>query len=65
MMYELNKSVCDTFPSLNPISILDYPAEDVFELIKQMVEYGERHPNNEQSTIKRTPYERPAGDDWV
>lgn len=58
MFFEINKSICDTFNGLDPIKLLDYPAEDVFELINNMIAYNNRNENN-STVIKRK-----AGDDW-
>lgn len=59
MFFEINKSLCDSFNGLDPIKILDYPAEDVFELINNMIAYSNRNNNSNNEVIKRK-----AGDDW-
>lgn len=58
MFFEINKSICESFNGLDPIKLLDYPAEDVFELINNMIAYNNRNRNN-SDVIKRK-----AGDDW-
>lgn len=51
--------LCKCFTGLDPIKLLDYPAEDVFNLINNMVSY-----NNRQQEIKKKAKRRPAGDNW-
>lgn len=64
MFFDINKSLCETFTGLDPIKLLDYPAEDVFELINNLVDYNGRN-NKEQSRQKDSSrIRRPAGDDW-
>lgn len=42
MFFDINKNLCDAFNGLDPIKLLDHPAEDVFELIKGLIDYNQR-----------------------
>lgn len=63
MFYEINRNLCETYPGLDPLKLLEYPAEDVFNLINGTIEYNKRkkvtHKGNTSSVIRRQ-----AGDDW-
>ena len=59
LFFEINKNLCECFSGLDPIKLLDYPAEDVFDLINNMVAY-----NNRQEKIKKNANRKKAGDDW-
>jgi hypothetical protein len=61
MFFDINKALCEAYAGLDPIKLLDYPAEDVFDLINNTVSYNNR--NNKEvkhSNVTR----RPAGDNW-
>ena len=63
MFFDINKSLCDTYAGLDPIKLLDYPAEDVFDLINNTISYNKRNKkknNNNNSKVIR----REAGDNW-
>ena len=61
MFFDINKSLCEAFTGLDPIKLLDYPAEDVFDLINNMIGYNSRNKKqNKNSTVIR----REAGDNW-
>ena len=61
MFFDINKTLCEVFTGLDPIKLLDYPAEDVFELINNMISYNSRNSKqNKNSTVIR----RQAGDNW-
>ena len=65
MFFEINKSLCDTYSGLDPIKLLDYPAEDVFDLINSLVDYNTR--NNKRDGVSRSNngvIRKKAGDDW-
>lgn len=65
MFFEINKSLCDTFPGLDPVKLLDYPAEDVFELINGLVEHNQRQKSaTGKSTTSSGVIRKPAGDNW-
>lgn len=49
MFFDINKNLCDTFPALDPIKLLDYPAEDVFNLINDTIDYNQRNKKAEAS----------------
>ena len=63
MFYDINKNLCDTFPALDPIKLLDYPAEDVFDLINGTMDYNRRKKSS-KSPVNTGVVRRPAGDDW-
>ena len=61
MFFDINKTLCEVFTGLDPIKLLDYPAEDVFNLITNMVSYNSRNKKqNKNSTVIR----RQASDNW-
>ena len=62
MFFVINKSLCETFTGLDPIKLLDYPAEDVFNLINGVVDYNNRNGKGKQN--KAGVIRRPAGDNW-
>lgn len=65
MFFEINKSLCETYSGLDPIKLLDYPAEDVFDLINGLVDYNGR--NNKRDGVSRSNngvIRKKAGDDW-
>jgi hypothetical protein len=61
MFFEINKNLCETFTGLDPIKLLDYPAEDVMNLISGLIDFNGRNDNkNNNSGVIR----KKAGDDW-
>lgn len=61
MFFDINKALCEAYAGLDPIKLLDYPAEDVFELINDTINYNKRHgKENKNNKVIR----RPAGDNW-
>lgn len=61
MFFDINKSLCDVYAGLDPIRLLDYPAEDVFDLINNTVSYNKR---NSKKKNTNTVIRREAGDNW-
>lgn len=61
MFFDINKSLCETYAGLDPIKLLDYPAEDVFDLINNTVSYNRR---NNKDKSNSGVIRRKAGDDW-
>lgn len=61
MFFDINKALCETYSGLDPINLLDYPAEDVFELINNTISYNNR--NSKEKKNNRV-IRRPAGDNW-
>lgn len=59
MFFEITFSLCEVYKGLDPIKLLDYPAEDVFNLINSTLLHGRREKKEQTNVIKR-----PAGDDW-
>lgn len=65
MFFEINKSLCEAYSGLDPIKLLDYPAEDVIELINQTLSYGERHKgDNNFKSNNPNKIRRQASDNW-
>lgn len=67
MFFDINKNLCDTFPALDPIKLLDYPAEDVFNLINDIIDYNQRNKSDEEDGYMSNSSNEicvPAGDDW-
>ena len=62
MFFDINKALCEAFAGLDPIKLLDYPAEDVFDLINNTISYNSRNKN--QSKNSSTVIRRKAGDNW-
>lgn len=66
MFFDINKSLCDTYAGLDPVKLLDYPAEDVFDLINGLMDYNKR--NNDSGTKNKdkgkNEIRRKAGDNW-
>lgn len=61
MFFEINKILCETFTGLDPIRLLDYPAEDVFDLINGLSDFNMR---DEKKTAKTNVIRKRANDDW-
>lgn len=61
MFYEINRSLCESYSGLDPLKLLDYPAEDVFNLIKETISYNQRQKKTKD---KANVIRKPAGDDW-
>lgn len=67
MFFDINKNLCDTFPGLDPIKLLDYPAEDVFNLINDIIDYNQRNKSDDEDGDSSNSSKEicvPAGDDW-
>jgi len=63
MFFDINKSLCEAFTGLDPIKLLDYPAEDVFDLINGLIAHNGRNKKQSGST-KSGVIRKKAGDDW-
>ena len=61
MFFEINKTLCEVFTGLDPIKLLDYSAEDVFDLINNVISYNSR---NTKQSKNSTVIRREAGDNW-
>lgn len=61
MFYDINKALCDSYKGLDPIKLLDYPAEDVFNLINGLIDYNSRNNNKSEKT---NVIRKKAGDNW-
>lgn len=61
MFFDINKALCEAYSGLDPIKLLDYPAEDVFELINNTSSYNKC---NRKETKNNRTIRRPAGDNW-
>ena len=65
MFFDINKSLCEVYAGLDPIKLLDYPAEDVFDLINNTISYNKRNNNGKQSKNNNSRViRREAGDNW-
>ena len=62
MFFEINKALCESFTGLDYIKLLDYPAEDVFDLISNMISFNNR--NKKKKDNKSTVIRRQASDNW-
>jgi hypothetical protein len=62
MFFEINKALCESYSGLDPIKLLDYPAEDVFDLINNTISYNKR--NKKKNSSNDTVIRREAGDNW-
>lgn len=63
MFYDINKTLCETYTGLDPLKLLDYPAEDVFNLINGLIDHNER--NRKQIKAQNSGVIRKkAADNW-
>ena len=62
MFFDINKALCESYSGLDPIKLLDYPAEDVFDLINNTICFNKR--NSKKKNINRGVIRREAGDNW-
>lgn len=61
MFFDINKMLCENYIGLNPLALLDYPAEDVFELIAGTLTYNKRNKKGQNRT---SVIRKQAGDNW-
>ncbi len=61
MFFDINKTLCEVFTGLDPIKLLDYSAEDVFDLINNVISYNSR---NKKQSKNSTVIRRQASDNW-
>lgn len=61
MFFDINKVLCESYSGLDPIKLLDYPAEDVFNLINDTISFNKR---NKKEKNNSHVIRRPAGDNW-
>ena len=64
MFYDINKSLCETYSGLDPLKLLDYPAEDVFDLINGLVDHNERNKKENRSSNTSGVVRKKAVDNW-
>ena len=62
MFFDINKALCEAYSGLDPIKLLDYPAEDVFDLINNTIGFNKR--NSKKKNNNHTVIRREAGDNW-
>ena len=62
MFFEINKTLCEVYTGLDPIKLLDYPAEDVFDLINGLISYNNRNKKNKKN--KSGVIRKKANDSW-
>lgn len=64
MFFEINTNLCEKYSGLDPIKLLDYPAEDVFDLINGLVSYNERTRSKDNTANKNGVIRKKAGNNW-
>lgn len=65
MFFEINHNLCEMYAGLDPIKLLDYPAEDVFNLINDVIDYNQRNGEERgSSSVNSNVIRRPAKDNW-
>ena len=64
MFFEINKSLCEVYNGLDPLKLLDYPCEDVIELINHTLSYNKRHTNDNNEANKPNIIRKKASDNW-
>lgn len=62
-LFRINHALCTTYPGLDPIRLLDWPWEDVFDLVNGLADYQgqeQKHtaPNGRKVILRR------ADDSW-
>ena len=62
MFFDINKALCEAYSGLDPIKLLDYPAEHVFDLINHTICFNKR--NSKKKNINSGVIRREAGDNW-
>ena len=62
MFFDINKALCEAYSGLDPIKLLDYPAEDVFDLINNTICFNKR--NSKKKNVNSGVIRREAGDNW-
>ena len=55
---ELNLSLCGQYKGMNPIELLDYPAEDVFQLINDMIDHNDRAEEENRGNLRQAEINR-------
>ena len=63
LFFDINKSLCETYTGLDPIKLLYYPAEDVFNLINGLADYNNRQKKENKQQNNKV-IRRQAGDNW-
>ena len=64
MIFEINRNLCQNYQGLDPIKLLDYPAEDVIDLINQTIAYNKRHNDDNVEAEKPRVIRKKASDNW-
>ena len=62
MFFDINKALCESYSGLDPIKLLDYPGEDVLDLINNTICFNKR--NSKKKNINSGVIRREAGDNW-
>jgi len=63
----MSVTLCDRFHDLNPIKIRQYPAREVFLLIKRLLKHNQRQTerkHGEGATVQNGVIYKKAGDNW-
>lgn len=63
MFHDINYNLCQTYQGLDPIKLLDYPAEDVFTLINDTIDYNQRQDKTDK-VAKNGKVRKKASDNW-
>ena len=63
MFTDINRGLCDNYNGLDPLKVLDYAAEDVFDLINATIDHNSRQ-SDKGGKSSGNVIRRPAGDDW-
>ena len=50
LIFELEVTICDRFPALDPLAIDEYRAVEVFKLIKSLSTYVDNHETDENTS---------------
>jgi hypothetical protein len=56
--------LCDRFTNLNPIKVRQYPAHEVFLLMKRLTDYNNKSDKQKNISNKNDVIRRKAGDNW-
>ena len=67
MFFEINKNLCDCYAGLDPLKLLDYPAEDVFDLINGLTSFSRRQDKGNKGDKgggTNGVVRKAAGDNW-
>jgi hypothetical protein len=61
--FEITVTLCNRFTGFDPVKVRQYPAQEIFLLLKRLVKYDERHAKHKRSSGNGV-IRKQAGDDW-